>query len=489
MPTGIYRVELTSLGWALEFAGAGGDPFGAGATNPTSYQRQFGIIQRGIELPDPEYRWEPFYGVGVLDRNWITNLKGRQELRGRVPEIWIAHDTSRDIFRLIWGLSFSNAVAQTDDGTPNTSITAATGTFDDIDLGSFTSFKPASNNVRPTHIIMSKRTASAADLVINDVNDWSWAYIGAGGAAPIINTFMDYGYNKPGWNGVQPPNSGAWEVRALNEGTFTSNLLDDYAGTVDHRIREALLLPSFSLSTRFGAVDGETFIREYRGCKVNSATFSASEESKLIASLDFITQDMRWNVGSAALATRAWQKLNSVTAPATTFKFEQPYVFSEATLSFFGTTFARIKNFSLRIDNNLDPRYYISNSAAALSPDNQQILTDLIEGRRVYELEVTIDVDDTSTDLAFLREMLRQGHADGATEGAFTGFTVSIAFERGTSTSDTMTFTMPSVTPTASSLGCFFGSVPHSIGTPTDDLQEARARIIVPSCRVDFLDA
>jgi len=82
--------------------------------------------------------------------------------------------------------------------------------------------------------------------------------------------------------------------------------------------------------------------------------------------------------------------LSSAIEPAMVKVTEQPYFFSRANLKFGGTTFAKFRNFSISVNNQLDPRYYVTQST---STDNRQILSEILEGRRAITISGSLDMD------------------------------------------------------------------------------------------------
>jgi hypothetical protein len=76
------------------------------------------------------------------------------------------------------------------------------------------------------------------------------------------------------------------------------------------------------------------------------------------------------------------------------------------------------------VDNALDPRYYITQSATATATHNdRQILYEILEGRRTITLSGSVDLDNTGatqvegagnivTDAKFLQYVLNQGMMD-----------------------------------------------------------------------------
>ena len=74
---------------------------------------------------------------------------------------------------------------------------------------------------------------------------------------------------------------------------------------------------------------------------------------------------------------------------------------------------------TLTVDNQIEPRYYLSSQGS-------QVVSELIEGKRVYSLEFEIDLADAATDLELFDFMMNQGAASAA--GPTLGGVVTISF-------------------------------------------------------------
>ena len=81
-----YRADLIETAWGVEKV------YG---TYATTLNQGWGLVTAGITLPDPRYDHQPFYGVGVDDRNLLTYIQGRQTLEGSIGTIMLCHDNSR----------------------------------------------------------------------------------------------------------------------------------------------------------------------------------------------------------------------------------------------------------------------------------------------------------------------------------------------------------------------------------------------------------
>ena len=63
-----------------------------------------------------------------------------------------------------------------------------------------------------------------------------------------------------------------------------------------------------------------------------------------------------------------------------TLPVTEPYYFSQGAITFFGVEFARIVNFRIEVNNNLDPKYYIRDQAT------ERIPSEILEQRREYTM-------------------------------------------------------------------------------------------------------
>jgi hypothetical protein len=100
-------------------------------------------------------------------------------------------------------------------------------------------------------------------------------------------------------------------------------------------------------------------------------------------------------------------------------------------------TIAKVTQFNLTIDNQLTPKYYLSKAAG--DPSNlTQVCNDIVEGKRVYTLDLAIDVSNPS-DLELFDLLVNQGAA--APGGATIGMQVVAQFQLSEGTAGTLTTT------------------------------------------------
>tara|TARA_R110002020_G_C16146879_1_gene762344 strand:- start:224 stop:1090 length:867 start_codon:yes stop_codon:yes gene_type:complete len=158
----------------------------------------------------------------------------------------------------------------------------------------------------------------------------------------------------------------------------------------------------------------------------------------------------------------------------------QPYYFSQGSIKFFGTEFARIRNFTLFIANGEEPRYYLG-----VQGNRARGPYEIREGAREYSMSCTVVLPDANeialetaaatgqdSALELFRQLLLEGDYGDPTAAATAraGFTASLRFDRGTN--DYIIIDIPGSTtagsPTAgsnqiNSQGIFINSAPHNL--------------------------
>ena len=181
------------------------------------------------------------------------------------------------------------------------------------------------------------------------------------------------------------------------------------------------------------------------------------------------------NENSYALRDRSYPKTN-------------PYFFSQGTISMFGTEFARIRDFSISIDNSIEPKYYINTRHGKLSRGPSETR----EGTRTYNMSATIALPDsvsaTSSDSTLFKELLMEGDYAGANIASNKGFAITLTFTRGSN--DTITMTIPSDGTAAeggNESGAFITSATHNVGG--SGALEVDASIIFRNMKIQIKDS
>ena len=135
MPTR-YRADLADVAWGKEHEYGVVPPTSelaslvtAGGTSETGMLRgQWGLVTGGIDLPTPTFDWQPFYGIGVMNRNMLFPIQGRERLEGRVSQTLLCHDSSRLFLEQMIGLAFNAKNADLASQNTVNAYTPTTGT-------------------------------------------------------------------------------------------------------------------------------------------------------------------------------------------------------------------------------------------------------------------------------------------------------------------------------------------------------------------------
>jgi hypothetical protein len=191
------------------------------------------------------------------------------------------------------------------------------------------------------------------------------------------------------------------------------------------------------------------WLRRYYGGKIGQATITAEEGGTLRMSWDsspFI--NMQHNQYDSSAVTAPNNKYDaSLSAVTVEFPTSQPYYFSQGSITLFGVEFARITNFTININNNLEPRYFIRDDGSDRTP------SEIYEGRREYSMTATVVLPDstvgaTSTERTLFKELL----AEGDYGSGMAGFDIDLVFTR-TATTDLFTINIPANQDGASGTG------------------------------------
>jgi len=491
-----YRADLIETAWEVE------NIYG---TAPTAVDKGFGLLTGGITLPDPRYEWEPFYGIGVDDRNLLTYVQGRQVFEGSFPSIYLCHDNSRLLLEQSLGLIFNTSPALT--------VTGSTPTAAQITLTGIGA-KGVTAGASPTHIVVISQDNNADADPFKD----TWAYVGAlvnTNAATVHHTRNTTASTDIGWQGKLPSGNVKGRVYSINRAAATgsgASALGVEAPTAlttqtSIGVRETLKQNSFTLAAKISADNGKALTTNFTGCKMGGLTLTMEEGRPVTVSMDFTAQDMVHNMDGGTDIT-ILKHLAAPKAPAMVTVTEQPYFFSRANIKLGGTTFAKCRRLTITISNALDPRYYVTQSSNA---DNRQILSEILEGRRAVTVSGSIDMDDTSgtsghpnagaqdgPDIKMLQYLFNQGfnaNEDPRDAISLIGLSLEVELKRNAdasgSTNDTMTFTLPgkSTTVTTSNPGLVFNSARFALPGPNQVHQNIEFDAVARGMRISIVDS
>jgi hypothetical protein len=206
-----------------------------------------------------------------------------------------------------------------------------------------------------------------------------------------------------------------------------------------HTIVEAVELPGISWQVKnrdSSETAANDWIRRYFGGKIGQATLTAEEGGTLRMSWEsapFLDMNHNQYISGSTVVN----KFDASNLAATVaFPTSEPYYFSQGSITLFGVEFARITNFTININNNLEPRYFIRNDGSERTPSQ------IFEGRREYSMTATVVLPDsisaTSTTNTIFKELL----AEGDYGSGMAGFDIDLVFTRTAST-DTFTINIP----------------------------------------------
>jgi len=198
--------------------------------------------------------------------------------------------------------------------------------------------------------------------------------------------------------------------------------------------------------------------RYYTGGKVNRATISIAEGQELRMSVDEMLFRRMYTHRNGN--NDPYSASNPAVDPG--YSAYGRFMFAHGAVSIGGVTYDRIRRFSLTVDNQIEPRYYIQrDSTTGLFLPN-----DLIEGRRVWRAEVELDVVDTA-DLELWDFLVNQGASASGRAGMTAGARVVLSFNQsGTGLgSSTMTLTCGG-SPSVAQPSGVITAAPHSIPAP-----------------------
>jgi hypothetical protein len=258
-----------------------------------------------------------------------------------------------------------------------------------------------------------------------------------------------------------------------------------------HTITATAELPSMTwnvLMRDSGETVANDFIRRYVGGKVNRMTLSADEGEMLRCSWDDVQfLDIVHNqINSTGVTGEIAKSSDALIDPTqnadsdaedgiggaiphdsgalgdASFPTDEPYYFSQGSLTMFGVEFARVKNFRLEVNNNLQAKYYIRDQGSSRNPNEIQ------EQRRDYSMTATIampdSVDRTATTRTLWKELMLEGNYDAGLEG----FDIILLFTKGSN--DTIQIRIPGTASADADTafegqGVFMTTAPHNIGT------------------------
>ena len=369
-----------------------------------------------VTVPDFTPTIEPRYYLGTASkRNFTAAYKGTQAFSGSVPSFILLNG---------WPLRFPI-------GRINTIMTGTTDTATALDGAH-----------KKGDYFLQLNSGSSSNVEQHD-----YVQVGATSTAEVVRIISAVGSHKVRISDpLRFDHATAAAVTPMNGSTGAVNYFR-------HTIHEENVLDSISMNVHMrdsGETSDNDFDRRFYGGKIGAATLSAEEGGLLVMGWDTIpfmggihNQKLDSNFsGSEALPFFSHflkvesDNIGSRTGAASALAYptQDPYYFSQGTVSVFGQTFARVRNFSITINNNVEPRYYIERRGDS----RQRGPNDLVEMRREYTMSATIALPDSEASLtgstaSLFKELLLEGDyglADGTGSG-MKGFAIQLTFNKG----------------------------------------------------------
>jgi hypothetical protein len=254
--------------------------------------------------------------------------------------------------------------------------------------------------------------------------------------------------------------------------TLVLTVMNAEARTYTHTIKETSDLDTIALNVHLrdsGETLGNDFNRRYYGGHVGTSVIAAEEQGLVTCSWDGIQflgmahnqgKDSGWSGSGAqsflprhafmrnitdtgAKATdiqQGWVPSDGITSEFPLGNATQPYYFSQGSITLYGVPIATIRSFSLTINNNPEPRYYIGGKSGNRFRGPYEI----VNQRRDYAISMTV-VEPTSRaaqvatassggyeqgSQSVFKQVLMEGDAGGLDSMTPEGLSFTIEFSR-----------------------------------------------------------
>jgi len=445
-------------------------------------------VYETVEVPDPEMAIEPRYYLGTASkRNPYQFLKGQQTytgslggmvlLDGRALRFPIGKVNTTTTFVNTGGGgnptygAMINQTAGTKKGDVYVTVDAA------LDGGV----------VVGTHLLFTGSTVAATtSTATSEIRK----HIGATSAtilqlnAPLQFAHVDNEH-------VYAITTTAGGTTVQTDATSPTTLIP-YA----HSIAETVDLDSMSwhLHVRDSSeTDANDFDRRYHGGKVGNLSLSAEEGGLLTCGWDgvnFLGMNHNQSSHSGFTGDLPYYTLmqpirnGNVSAPGTinSSATAEPYYFSQGQVKLFGSVIARVRSFSLSINNNEEPRYYLRRTMG-----RHRGPSEILEQRREYTCSVTLALPDATTNIDSAISIFKELLLEGDYGSGMQGFAIELRFDRGAD--DNIIISIPddgAAGTGGNNQGAFINTAPHNI-TEANPM-EVEAEVLFRNLKIEVND-
>ena len=440
-------------------------------------------VYETVEVPDPEMAIEPRYYLGTASkRNPYQYLKGQQTYAGSLGG-----------FVLLDGRALRFPI-----GKVTTLPMESDGTTQAI-LGVAITINQSGTYAYPHKGDVFITVSSSHGLVAND-------YIVILGAAHLTNA------EAIATAEVHKVRAVSTNLIQLDTPLQFDHADGDYVREVDtasldhykHEIFETVDLDSVSwhVHVRDSSEDAgltgtnittNDFDRRYHGGKIGNLSLSAEEGGLLTCGWDGVNF-LGWNhnqrshsgfTGNLPSYT-LMQPIRSgdVSAPGTisSTATAEPYYFSQGQVTLFGSVIARVRSFSLSINNNEEPRYYLRRTMG-----RHRGPSEILEQRREYTCSVTLALPDVTTNVDSAKSIFKELLLEGDYGNGMQGFNIELRFDRGAN--DSIVITIPddgAAGVGGNNQGAFINTAPHQISEANP--MEVEAEVLFRNLKIVVSD-
>jgi hypothetical protein len=428
-------------------------------------------VYETVEVPDPQMAIEPKYYLGTASkRNPYQFLKGQQTFTGSIGG-----------FVLLDGRALRFPI-----GKVNTTTTFVnTGGTTDPDYGAlinnaagykkgdvFVTVDTAWTSVPVgTHLLF---TGSTTPATTSSATCEIRKHVGAASATALrLNAPLQFDHVNNEYVYAITTTAGGTTVQS--DATMPTTLIP-----FTHTIAETVDLDSVSwhVHVRDSSEDSgltapvtNDFDRRYHGGKIGNLSLSAEEGGLLTCGWDgvnFLGMNHNQKTHSGFTGDLPSYTLmqpirdGDVSAPGTISSSgttAEPYYFSQGQVTLFGSVIARVRSFSLSINNNEEPRYYLRRTMG-----NHRGTSEILEQRREYTCSVTLALPDATTNTSSAISVFKELLLEGDYASGMQGFNIELRFDRGAN--DSIVLTIPSdgaAAPGGNQQGAFINTAPHNI--------------------------
>lgn len=414
-------------------------------------------VYETIEVPDPEMAIEPRYFLGTASkRNFYAAYKGQQTYTGSLGGFVMLD--GRALRFPIGKVNSTTAFVNTaGGGTPTygATINNASGVKKGdihVNIDQCSTAVPVGAHLLFTGSTTATTTSSATCEIRKHVGSASTALVQLD--APLQFDHAD--------------NEFIYKIVTSAGGTTVQSDAQDpnTAVTYTHTIAETVDLDSVSWHVHVrdsSETDANDFDRRYHGGKIGNMGLSAEEGGLLTCSWDGVNflgmnhnqQSMSGVTGDLPFYT-IMQAIRNANISLPT---SEPYYFSQGQVTLFGSVVARVRNFSLSVNNNEEPRYYLKRTMG-----RHRGPTEILEQRREYTCAVTLALPDATAYNATTATVFKELLMEGDFGSGMQGFNIELRFDRGTD--DSIVITIPSDGTAATGgneQGAFIRTAPHAI--------------------------